>query len=82
VNLFEGTKKDLERLDALHLAAWQTAGVSLEWRGQLTRVDSAGRVHAWPGDPDDVAAAIGAIGYRARLVPGPGGGFSVEVLGR
>jgi hypothetical protein len=83
--IFHGTKKDLERLDELHLAAWLAAVASLEYRGGLSRVRSGGRVHVWPGDPDDVAAALTSSGFRCKLwrvVDATVETYFVEVLGR
>lgn len=83
--VFEGSKKDLERLDELHLAAWRAAAAGLEYRGGISRVRSAGRMHVWPGDPDEVAAALTSSGFRCKLwrvVDAAVEIYFVEVLGR
>jgi hypothetical protein len=63
---FEGSTRDLERLDALCLECWSAVTRVGNPIG-MTRVRSAGRMHVWPGDPDEIAALLMARGFRCRF---------------
>lgn len=64
---------DVERLDGVAIAAWLDLafpGLQPDPTGSgisFTRVYSYGRQALWPGDPDDVAAWLGASGFKCRL---------------
>ena len=71
------TPRDLEQLDKLCLQLWSTNYALLaraiplgaaEVDGDITAVESGGRIHPWPGDPARVAALLSVEGYRVRPV--------------
>lgn len=72
--IFAGSKRDLEQLDALCVEVWSAMvrdSVRLTSDGPaggLTRVQAAGRVQVWPGDPDDVATMLMARGFGVSLI--------------
>jgi hypothetical protein len=50
-----------DRLRTMMHRAWHEAGVP------MTRVEAFGKESLWPGDPDDVAATLGAAGFTVHL---------------
>jgi hypothetical protein len=64
--IFEGTARDLVRLDALCLECWRAVTRVGNPIG-VSRVQSAARTHPWPGDPDEIAALLASRGFRCRL---------------
>lgn len=62
IRTFEGRARDLDRLDALCVECWLAVTRVGNPIG-MTRVRSAGRLHVWPGDPDDIAALLFERGF-------------------
>ena len=64
--MFAGSKRELEQLDALCVELWRATTRVVNPIG-MTRVRSAGRVHPWPGDPDDIASVLMERGFSCPL---------------
>jgi len=58
---------DTKKLDALCIGAWALRDDGLLASRAITRVLAAGRTHAWPGDPDDVALLLVRNGFSSQL---------------
>ena len=64
--IFAGSKTDLDRLDALCVEVWAAVTRVGNPIG-MTRVRSGGRVHPWPGDPDDIASVLMERGFACHF---------------